>query len=162
MDYNAYALPTSGGVQYDYQDDGLGGLADDGLGTGYEAPQDNNPPALDSYMDDFFGGHEDAAAGAAPAGRAGEATGAAAADDASLPTEGAQGEDDPDLAAVLDEELFKPAGEASKSQQADEDSELTVDEAASSDAETARSREESQQPEDPVHAEEQKLNVRKQ
>lgn len=152
MDLNAYAIPTTT-VAYDYPDDGLGGLGglvDDGLGTGYEAPE-SHQPAPDSYMDDFFSMDVTAAA---PTEQADE-----------QPADNADADGQKDLEAALDDMWdgsSKPAGDASKSQQADEDSELTIDEAVSTDGETARSRDESQGPEDPAHAEEQKLNAWKQ
>jgi hypothetical protein len=62
---------------------------------------------------------------------------------------------DAELEAALDQELF-----AEKSQQAEEESDVeTIDDAVDSDAEDARSRDSSQQPEDPAQAEQQKQNA---
>jgi hypothetical protein len=133
-------------------------LIDDGLGSGYDMPQCNPPldePALD-YFDGFT------------------TTEPAAPETSEQPTSSLPGHSsqpagdaddgglDAELEAELDKQLFadKPAGEASKSQQADEDSDVeTIDEAIGSDGDDARSREDSQQPEDPAQAEQQKQNA---
>lgn len=154
MDFtNTYSLPSN--TSYVYEDDGLGGLIDDGLGSGYDMPQSNlDEPALD-YFDGFT------TEPTAPEKSEQQTS--------SVPGHSSQPADDADdggldaeLEAELDKQLFadKPAGEASKSQQADEDSDVeTIDQAADSDGDDARSREDSQQPEDPAQAEQQKQNA---
>jgi hypothetical protein len=129
-------------------------------------PQPDEPPALD-YFDGFTEPapaekpQEDSSAPAPSASAPGQSASQAAddADDGAL---------DAELEAELDKQLFadqpasasKGAADASKSQAGDDDSEVdTIDEAADSDGEDARSREDSQQPEDPAQAEQQRQSV---
>lgn len=168
MDFSnttGYSLPSTTG--YVYEDDGLGGLVDDGLGSSYDMPQPDEPPALD-YFDGFTEPapaekpQEDSSAPAPSSSAPGHSAGQAAddADDGGL---------DAELEAELDKQLFavdqpasasKGAADASKSPAGDDDSDVeTIDEAADSDGEDARSREDSQQPEDPAQAEQQRQSA---
>lgn len=156
MDYsNTYSLPSTTG--YVYEDDGLGGLVDDGLGSGFDMPQSSMPP-LDEPALDYFDNFAEPAAPEKP-----EQPSSSAPGQGSQPADDADdGGLDAELEAELDKQLFaeKPAGEASKSQIGDEDSDVeTIDEAVDSDGEDARSRDDSQQLEDPAQAEQQKQNA---
>ena len=165
MDYtNTYSLPAASNTQYEYVDDGLGGLMDDGLGSSCDMPQSSLPPLDEPALDYFDNFAEPAAPPEQPVAepnKGSTSTAAAAAQQSSQqPAEEAAADLDEELEAALDEAFAdKPAAaaEASKSQQADDDSDLdTIDEAGGSDAEDARSREGSQQPEDPAQAEQQR------
>jgi hypothetical protein len=161
MDYsNTYSLPTAANTQYEYVDDGLGGLMDDGLGSSYDMPQSSLPPLDDTPLD-YFDNFAEPAAPQQPAQQ--PASSLPAAQSSQQPADDA---DDGGLDAELEAELDKAfaekpaAAEASKSQQMDEDSDVeTIDEAAGSDGDDARSGEGSQQPEDPAQAEQQKQNA---
>lgn len=144
MDYsNTFSIPATSNTQQQYEDDGLGGDWGVDMNSGYQQAASADPDDLGGL--DFMSGFvQNTVEPPAPEAK-------------SAPTPAADAADagDAELEAALDQELF-----AEKSQQADEDSDVvTIDEGVDSDAEDARSRESSQQPEDPAQAEQQKQNA---
>lgn len=148
MDYsNIFSYSVASNTQQPYEDDVSMAWEDN---TGYHGGQQTAPAEQDDELDgglDFMSTFVTTTVDP-PAAEAKSVP-------APEPVADAADAGDAELEAALDQELF-----AEKSQQADEESEVeTIDEAVESDAEDARSRESSQQPEDPAQAEQQKQNA---